>query len=88
MKTNKNPDIGMVEEVTTVLGGLAKYWVATGGAAITALVALYPHPKWLPIVTGAITSVLVYVVPNAAKSSPPPTPSPKVQPLPPEESSQ
>ena len=81
MKTSKNTDVGVVEEVTTVLGGLAKYWVATGGSAITALVALYPHPKWLPIVTGAITSVLVYIVPNAAKSSTPPSPTPKVQPI-------
>lgn len=58
-------------KLNSVLGSLAKFWAAAGGSTITALVTLYPHARWLPIATGAITSILVYLVPNAAKSDPP-----------------
>jgi hypothetical protein len=53
-----------------ILGSISKFWVAAGGSSMTALVTLYPHARWLPIVSGAITALLVYLVPNGPVSVP------------------
>lgn len=58
------------QTVGDMLGGISKFWVAAGGSSMTALVTLYPHARWLPIVSGAITALLVYLVPNGPVTVP------------------
>lgn len=57
-----------------ISGAASKFLVAVGGGVASALTTYYATAKWEPAVIIALTALGVYLVPNAPKSTTPPTP--------------
>lgn len=52
-------------------GGASKFLVALMGTVLTGLGTYYGGTKWEPIAAAAISTVLVFLVPNSTPVDPP-----------------
>lgn len=48
-----------------------KFIISALGAVVTVVQTVWPTSHWAVVVTTVVTAILVYITPNAPKSTPP-----------------